>query len=567
MYFTLEQRLKTALREHLRHAYTVDLADLVVESPPRSELGEFALPVCFELARQLRRPPRQIAQEIAQALALPPGFERVEAAGGGYLNFYVQRAAAWDAATANRTELQPRFSQPAHPKVIVEHTNINPNKAAHIGHLRNAVLGDTWVRLLRHRGEAVEVQNLLDNTGVQVADVVIAFLRDSTPEAAQRAVAAALSNPAQPFDSLCWDKYADISQLPEVLAAQRPETLRLIEAGANPVAELAELIASNIVRAHLRTMERLHIRYDVLPRESEILHLHFWDQAFELLKAKQVARLETTGANAGCWVMDWAPDDASPAPTSEAQPEAAAVNDVKVLVRSTGTVTYVAKDIGYQMWKFGLLPLEFGYRRFHQYSDGHQIWTTALRPDPDAPAFGHGDWVFNVIDVRQSYLQDIVTFALRVLGYQRQAEHSVHFSYEMVALTPACAAELGYATAGEKRVDVSGRKGTGVKADDLIDRMEANTRAEVEKRHPEMAAEEQHLAAHQIAVCALRYFLLKYTRTTLIAFDFKEALSFEGETGPYVQYAAVRAGTILRKAGLDADAAVAAASAWAAAPH
>ena len=506
-------------------------------------MGEFATPVCFELAKKLRRAPRQLAQEIAAALTPPQGFARIEAAGAGYLNFYIDRAAA--AVQLARPATRPIAARKH--KVIVEHTNINPNKAAHIGHLRNAVLGDTWVRLLRSRGRWVEVQNLQDNTGVQVADVVAAFLYSGTAPgdvaAAARRVERALHDPSVPFDYLCWDQYALISQHydknPDSLAAWRPATLHAIEAGDNPIAHLAERISSAIAHCHLRTMERIHVRYDVLPRESEILQMRLWDHAFRLLQERGAVRFESEGKNAGCWVMDRA---GSVGPEGE--------EETKVIVRSNGTVTYVAKDIAYQLWKFGLLPLEFGYIRFHDYPGGGVAWTTALASEPDAPAFGAAATVYNVIDARQSYLQEIVVAGLRALGYEEQAEKSIHFSYEMVALSPACAAELGYAPApDEKRVDVSGRKGTGVKADDLINRLEATTRAEVAERHPEMPEAERHRAAGQIAVGALRYFLLKFARNTVIAFDFKEALSFEGETGPYVQYAAVRAANILRKAG------------------
>ncbi|HVB40713.1 MAG TPA: arginine--tRNA ligase [Terriglobales bacterium] len=540
MYLELEQRLRAAMLEHLRYAYAWTPPQLVVEDPPRPELGDFALPLSFELAKQLRRPPRQIALEIATAFALPEGMARVEVAGAGYLNFFVDRGWAWSAVG------RPALAQFT-DKVIVEHTNINPNKSAHIGHLRNAVLGDTWVRLLRHQGETVEVQNLQDNTGVQVADVVAAFLYlgDAAGDvaAATARVEAAIADAGVRFDYLCWDLYAAISQHyeqhPENLKAWRPAALHAIEAGDNAVAHLAGTISSAIAHCHLRTLDRIGVRYDLLPRESEILRLRLWEHAFRLLRERGAVRLETEGKNKDCWVMDRAE-----ARGLEGEEE------TKVIVRSNGTVTYVGKDIAYQLWKFGLLPLEFGFVPFHVYPDGATAWTTATESAPGAPAFGRGEWVFNVIDARQSYLQEIVAAGLRALDFQQQAERSVHFSYEMVALSAACATELGYApAAGDKRVDVSGRKGTGVKADDLIDRLLARTLDEVTARHPEASEPGRQRSARQIAVGALRYFLLKFTRSTVIAFDFKDALSFEGETGPYVQYAAVRAANILTKAG------------------
>jgi len=288
-------------------------------------------------------------------------------------------------------------------------------------------------------------------------------------------------------------------------------------------------------------MYRLGIEYDVLPRESEILHLQFWATAFELLKQRGAIYLETEGKNQGCWVM----------PGSAFRDAEAGEEDGKVIVRSNGTVTYVGKDIAYQLWKFGLLGKDFYYRKWHTYPDGHQVWASTDEPGGEAPHFGGGSRVYNVIDSRQSYLQDVVTAGLRALGYQEQAANSVHFSYEMVALSPRTCVELGVELSEEDKrrpyVEVSGRKGLGVKADDLIDKLIEKALEEVTSRHAAEPEASRRRVAERIAAGALRYFMLKYTRNSVIAFDFGEALSFEGETGPYVQYAAVRARNILRK--------------------
>jgi arginyl-tRNA synthetase len=541
VYLTIETRIKDALRAHIRRRYEIDVA-VPTSRPPKIEMGEIASPVCFELAKRLKRAPRQLAQEIVSELGPIEGVAHWEVAGGGDLNAFLDRAAFFNAAIGEFAGRAVRKREPAAnaAKVIVEHTNINPNKAAHIGHLRNAALGDTFVRLLRDAGQRVEVQNYLDNTGVQVADVVIGFqhLEKKTPDDV-RALA------AQPrFDYYCWDLYARVTQFYEEdksREALRGETLKAIEEDSGPAAEIGHIVAEAIVRCHIRTMERLGVRYDVLPRESDILHLKFWDAAFQLLKERKAIQYAESGKNAGCWVMPLS-EDADP--TAE--------DDTKIIVRSNGTVTYVGKDIAYQMWKFGLLGKDFHYRKFHSYPDGHTIWATASdQGEPNAPQFGHGARVFNVIDSRQSYLQRVVMAGLRAVGYNEQADRSVHFSYEMVALTPRCAQEMGYEIPPEDAkkpyVEVSGRKGLGVKADDLLDRLEANARAEVDKRHPDEAEGDRSRIAHSIAIGALRYFLLKYTRNTVIAFDFKDALSFEGETGPYCQYAVVRALNIFRK--------------------
>lgn len=543
MFQEIESKIAAALENHLRDHFGVTM-NVTLEQPKQSSFGELAIPVAFQLARQLKRAPRQIAEELASALEGIKGVGSFEIAGNGYINVRLDRG-SYVESLVSPAQLAPA-SVPG--KIIVEHTNINPNKAAHIGHLRNAILGDTFVRLLRQRGRHVEVQNYIDNTGVQVADVVAAFhfLEKKTP----RDVRALIEDPRIRFDYLCWDLYARMSAYykedPAALA-WRADTLHSIEAGEGELAELGELVANAIVELHLRTMYRLDVAYQLLPRESEILHLKFWATAFELLKQRNAIYFEEQGKNKGCWVMP-----SSAFRQSRASEEESAEDDSKIIVRSNGTVTYVGKDIAYQLWKFGLLGKDFFYRPWSQYPDGSALWVTSDVPDhQDHPPFGNASQVFNVIDSRQSYLQDVVVAGLRALGYNEQADASIHFSYEMVALSPRTCVEMGIPLSEEDKkrpyVEVSGRKGLGVKADDLIDKLVETALGEVEDRHREADAQERVRVAQQIAVGALRYFMLKFTRNSVIAFDFHEALSFEGETGPYVQYAAVRAGNILKK--------------------
>ncbi len=537
MFHQLEKRVQDTFHHHIRARYGADLA-VAIEQPKQADFGEIAVPAAFQLAKQLKQAPKRIAAELVADIGAIEGVAALEIAGNGYINVRFDRA-LYGAAL-----LQPAAEPAAATgdKIIVEHTNINPNKAAHIGHLRNATLGDTFVRMLRARGKRVEVQNYIDNTGVQVADVVVGFhyLEHKSPGD----VAALIADPALRFDYYCWDLYARTSahykDQPDALA-WRGEALHAIEAGAGSQAEIGRMVADAIVEAHLKTMLRLGVEYDVLPRESEILYLKFWAYAFDLLKERKAIYLETEGKNTGCWVM--------PAAAFSDDSE-----DSKVIVRSDGTVTYVGKDIAYQLWKFGLLGKDFYYHPLHKYADGRVLWVTsdqAAAPTSQVPPFGQATRVYNVIDVRQSYLQDVVVAGLRALGFEQQAGQSIHFSYEMVALSPRCCAELGIPLSEEDRkrpyVEVSGRKGLGVKADDLMDKLIEKALEEVASRHAEASAEEQRMVARQIAIGALRYFLLKFTRTSVIAFDFQEALSFEGETGPYVQYAVVRARSISRK--------------------
>ncbi|MGH9664700.1 MAG: arginine--tRNA ligase, partial [Bryobacteraceae bacterium] len=537
MFHQQEKRIAETISAHVQARYGASVP-VTLEQPKQASFGELAVPVAFQLARQLKQAPRAIAAELITGLGPIEGVAALEIAGNGFINIRLDRGAYGEQALHCDEIAACAIPE----KIVVEHTNINPNKAAHIGHLRNAILGDTFVRMLRAGGYNVETQNYIDNTGVQVADVVAGFhyLEKNSLDDVRRLIDA----PERPFDYVCWDLYARVSAYyrdhPEA-KDWRHATLHSIEAGEGELAELAAVVADAIVRAHLKTMWRLDIAYDVLPRESEILHLQFWATAFELLKERKAIYFETDGRNKGCWVMPGA-----------AFSDSADEEDSKVIVRSNGTVTYVGKDIAYQLWKFGLLGKDFYYRKLMTYPNGHDLWVSTGRPvDGDAPRFGNAARVYNVIDSRQSYLQDVVVAGLRALDFSDQADRSIHFSYEMVALSPRTCVELGIELSDEDRrrpyVEVSGRKGLGVKADDLMDKLIGTALAEVESRHPEAPAAERRQVASQIAQGALRYFMLKFTRNSVIAFDFQEALSFEGETGPYVQYAAVRARNILRK--------------------
>jgi len=559
MYRTIQQSLLARIQAILLAKYDVTLTNLVVEQPPSIALGELALPVAFELAKRLRKAPRAIATELAAELtaALPEleGVTSIEVAGAGYLNIRLDRAAAVRRIAADQ---HANIGGPGFR--LVEHTSINPNKAAHIGHLRNAILGDTFQRLLRpdsfKTGYEVGVQNYIDNTGVQVADVVVGLVYlEGKTLSSTRELLTELLETNQRIDFYCWGLYARVSQWytadPDHLSARkqiRLDTLHALEIGNNDTAEIADLISTAVLRRHLETMQRLNIEYDFLPRESEILSLHFWDAARELMLEKGVLYLETAGKNKGCYVMRRAGTAEEIATEDSSLPD----EDAKVIVRSNGTVTYVGKDIAYHLWKFGLLPgKDFGYAKFREYPD-RCCWISTTHGETPHPTFGKADAIYNVIDSRQNDPQNNVIAALRGMGYTEAADHYTHFSYEMVALTPRCAIDLGYTISEEDQkksyIEVSGRKGFGVKADDLLDRLITAAKSEVDTRHPEIEAPERLTIATQIAVGALRYFMLRFTRNTVIAFDFKDALSFEGETGPYVQYAIVRAANIFRKA-------------------
>jgi arginyl-tRNA synthetase len=568
MYRILQERLRERIAGLLEERYGVSVAQVGVELPPKIELGEMAMPVAFELAKLLKKAPRAIAMELQAALAETPGVAAVEVAGAGYLNVKLDRA-----------DVVRRMAADEHAVVggggfrLVEHTSINPNKAAHVGHLRNAILGDSFARMLKKDeykpGWETGVQNYIDNTGVQVADIVVAVtvLRGMSLDEVREWLVELIESNVR-LDYACWDLYAEVTQWyvadPEQVAARkqvRLDTLHKIEAGGNDVAEIGEAIASGVLRRHLDTMERLGIEYDFLPRESEILHLKFWETARALMVEKGVLYLETEGKNKGCWVMRRAISEAAGVALAEGGPD----EDAKILVRSNGTVTYVGKDIAYHLWKYGLLGKDFGYAKFHAYAT-HECWISTMEGEEPHPSYGHADAIYNVIDSRQDDPQVQVKESLRALGYAAEADRYTHLNYAFVGLTARTAEELGYTLSDDDRarnfVEVSGRKGYGVKADDLIDRMVAAAQAEVDARHPELEEEERVAIAEAIGVGALRYFMLRFTRNTIIAFDYKDALAFDGETGPYAQYAAVRAANIFRKAGVTAEDALAAVASW-----
>ena len=541
----IQQKIQCKFVEAVREEFHREVAPPALDTPPHLEMGDISLAACFELAKPLRLAPRKIAEQLLPKLSAVEGVERASVAGAGYLNFHLRRAQA-AARLFDLRSSAPIARATDHGKILVEHTSINPNKAAHIGHLRNAVLGDTFVRLLRFQGENVEVQNYIDNTGVQVADVVVGFLY--LEKKTREDVEALIHDASSRFDYYCWDLYARVFQLYEAdkeILKRRAQALKDIEEGHGSPAAMAELISTAIVRTHLETMRRINIQYDVLVQESEILKLDFWKSAFELLKKKGAIRFEENGKNARCWVMDLAE-----AP-GEGESEPADAEDIKIIVRSNGTVTYVGKDIAYHLWKFDLLGKDFGYCPFYRYPQGHTVWRTAVNGQAARPPFGHARAAYAVIDTRQAYLQNIVKAAFHTLGYHACAANLHHFAYEVVGLTPGCAEEMGIALNDEDRgrsyVEVSGRKGQGVKADDLIDTLIARAAAEVRSRGMTQDPAEQLDYARKIAVGALRYFLLKFSRRMIIAFDFKEALAFEGETGPYLQYSVVRARNIFRK--------------------
>jgi arginyl-tRNA synthetase len=525
----------------------LNIEEVPFNVPPQRELGDFSSAICLSMARQRRESPMKIAQEMAERLKSkpPPYIQDIGVSPPGYLNFKVD----WPALAQ---DLIPRIlpegeffgkpvSQPK-KKVFIEHTSVNPNKAMHIGHLRNSVLGDTVARVLEWLGFSTEVCNYIDDTGLQVVDVVTALLYLDPPSYTEgsdfKGIWAKVPED-QPFDYFCWDLYAHFQNELErnsFLIEKREEVLHQIEGGTHPVASFAKELAVKIVQSHLETVAQLSVFYDLLNWESDIIARGFWEATFELLKEKGAIRFETEGPNEGCWVV----------PLGGIVETAEGMKSLdKILVRSNGSVTYTGKDVAYQLWKFGLLKKDFLYKRWGPQANGEVIWTTAKEDEAGknlAKRFGHAETVINVIDTRQSYPQQVVVECLRQMGFEREANESIHLAYEVVNLSPQAARLLGIEETEEKKAyAMSGRSGTGVKAKDFIRMVKQKV---IEKAdHP---LEES--VASALASAAIRYYLLKFTLESQIVFDFDDALKTAGDTGVYLEYAHARACSILRKA-------------------
>jgi len=523
----LQETLRAEISALLRDAYDLSAIEPAFSLPAERKHGDLATTLAFALAKKRKEKPLPLASDIAVRLqGRLDAVEEIRVAGGGFLNFYLKRDRFLQGQWRGLDRPRPDRGE----KVIVEHTSINPNKSAHIGHLRNSCLGDVLARCCRFLGYEVEVQNYIDDTGIQVADVVWGLLH-------HRKMNLAEIQRMPDLAAYLWDLYAEVNQLfaeNEALAAQRREVHKQIEEKGDPEYAACRHVAEQVLLDHIRTMERIGIQYDLLARESDVIALDFFKAAAAELTRRGVMAPSSDPEKKGCLVIHYDREKIE-----------------KIIVRSNGTITYVGKDIAYNLWKFNLLPNDFHFRLFHTYPDGHPIFMTSSAPEPTARTFGHGQRVYNVIDVRQSYLQNLIAQVLAQLGHPEASANFIHFSYEMVALTPACVREMGLKLdAGEESkpyIEVSGRKGRAVKADELISMLNEKSLHEVQSRNPQLAEGEARELARVIAVAALRYFMVKFSLNTVIAFDFKEALNFEGDSGPYLQYTMVRLNSILKK--------------------
>lgn len=564
----LHKYLTTFIKQAVTSYLAQEKLDFDVEQLPidlrfsaQASFGDYSMPVMpWAGKNKLARPPLPMAEALATILRDMhiPAIAEITVTKPGFLNFRLNQPFIGQIIMQRVLDAGADFGQNdvgLGTKVVVEHTAINSNKAAHVGHLRNSCIGDTLVRMLRSQGYSVEAQNYIDDSGVQVADVVVGL--ELIRQGLLQVPGGNAQLPDETFDYYCSRVYVAVGKAyetqPELLEL-RKEVLHAIEHGdeAGPdYPALATELSHKIVQAHLNTMARLNISYDLLTWESAILRAGLWKHTFEMLRDQGLLERPESGFAAGCWILPFGDSDT---PQQQSADEKERMQD-KILVRSDGTATYTAKDIANQLWKFGLvddpaLGIQFHYILWGVQHDGRVLWSMRTPQDisdtseeADPRRFGHAKRVINVIDVRQSYPQQVVYESLRRLGYDEQADNSKHVAYEVVTLSKATAASLGVDTSDDRSFyPMSGRKGIEIKADDLIN---AATERMLEAGKQETEVDLNTTAV--LAASAIRYFMIRFNLQQVIALDMDEVLRPNGDTGVYLQYAYARANSILRK--------------------
>jgi len=496
--------------------------DFVVEHS-RSGFGDITCNVAFLLAKNLKKPPQEIAQEFATEYDLGDSLEKVDAHKSGYLNFFINNN------SFNNTTLSESLGSDygnidigKNSKLVIEHTSVNPNKALHIGHLRNVVIGDTLSKILSKANYDVKVLNYVDDSGLQVADIVVGFKHGGFSEDPPD---------GEKFANYCGDtvyvgttsKYENDKDL----ESRRHEILKELEDSASETAKFGKILTRKILSDQLDTVWNLGASYDCLNFESEILYSKLWDKIFERMKSENLVRLEDQGDNAGCWVL----------PIEN--------EDDKIIVRSNGVATYVAKDIPYAAWKLGVLDDPFNYRKYVTQSNGRILYETTLEETQVPKQSFVANNIITVIDNRQTNLQKIVTALM--LKFNPECSY-VHLGYEAVTLSSETAKILGNKTDG-KDVQMSGRKGLYINADEIIAKLEKRIFLESKERNADLDDASLNEIAHNVAVGTIRYELIKPDLGKIITFDMNTSLKIDGDTCSYIQYSCVRAARILEKFG------------------
>ena len=518
---TILDEIEDNVKKTMRSLWECDVPFSVV--PAKSGFGDVSCNVAFLLAKQLEKPPGEIAREISENYPRQnsPLVEKIRAHDSGYVNFFADWKRLSDLILSESVSDEFGSARLGNGStIVVEHTSINPNKALHIGHVRNIVLGDTVSRILQKADYKVNVLNYVDDSGLQVADIIMGFKHLGFSEDPPK---------GKKFDHYCGDDvYVHAAARCEDdprLADLRKQTLKNMEDGKSDIARFADRITRRVLSNQLDTCWNLGVTYDCINFESHIVRSGLWGRIFEKLKDMGLVKYEDAGKNSGCWVIGGKHDE-----------------EDKVLVRSNGTATYIAKDIPYAAWKLGLVDDPFGYVRHGSQPGGRMLWETTLEKHSERQNFS-GSKVITVIDSRQARLQKIITDLMSRFDYN---DAYVHLGYESVTLSRDTAKTLGLDTKG-KQAQMSGRKGLYVSADAVYDLLKDKTTAETARRHPQMNGSDIEQIAHQIAVGALRYEMIKQDLDKMITFDLTQSLSLEGDTASYIQYTCARASRILEK--------------------
>ncbi|MBI4037004.1 arginine--tRNA ligase [Candidatus Daviesbacteria bacterium] len=505
--------------------------DIVCYIPQNPAFGDYATNIALQLAKLKQGKGEQTSIEIANEILeklksldfARDNLSEIKIAGGGFINFFI-KPEVFREDLLNIKEGFGHSEIGKGKKVILEHTGVNPNKAMHIGHLRNALIGDSLARILKKTGYSVEVQNYIDDTGVQVADTYIGtkYLEFRTRGLEEH------------IEDYYWDLYAAVNKKyeddPDFLA-HRTEVLKEVENPDSETAKQVQQLAIEITKTIQAKLAEFNIFHDLYVRESDILKFGFWQSAFEILKKTPGFEYEEQGKNKGTWLVRFGDggDDEHSAD--------------KIFLRSDGTTTYTAKDFAYNLWKFGLLGKDFKYKPWVSKPDGSQIYITAT-DGQKMDQFDKGDLVDTVIDERQAYLQQVIIEIFKRLGYQKQADGFRHISYGVVTLSAKTAQALGVMLQEQRKsYAMAGRKGIGVKIADLQNLLTIRISEERKDKKQKSGG----LAKAGIANNAIKYFMLKYNSATEVVFDFDQALSIYGATGPYLQYTHARASNILEK--------------------
>ena len=494
--------------------------------PAKPGFGDASSNVAFLLAKHLKKTPKEIADILSEKYRQSQStlVSQVESHPSGYLNFF----ANWE--KLNQLILSESILDEfgsvdlgKNSTIVVEHTSVNPNKALHIGHIRNIVLGDTVARILKKANYKVNILNYVDDSGLQVADIIVGFRHFGFAQQPPQ---------GKKFDHYCGDdvyvKTTEKYEKDPSLEVIRKNILKELEDGNSETAQFADKITRRVLENQLETCWNLGVYYDCLNFESQIIRSGLWGKIFEKLKEMGLTEFENEGKNANCWVIRGENNE-----------------EDKVIVRSNGTATYIAKDIPYAAWKLRLLEDPFNYQKFEKTQpDNHVLWQTTLIPTSEPKQNFTSEKVITVIDSRQARLQKIITTLMSKFKSTKDAY--VHLGYESVTLSADTAQTLGLNTDG-KQAQMSGRKGLYVNADSVYDMLKNKTTEETRKRHPEMTDSEIEIIAHNVSVGTLRYEMIKQDLDKMISFDLIKSLSLEGDTAPYIQYTHARASRIIEK--------------------